>query len=33
MQHHEVRKEIMMTREEESMNLFHQSSQLLKTKS
>ena len=33
MQHHKRQREIMMTREEESMNLFHQSSQLLKTKS
>ena len=33
MQHHERQKEIMMTREEESMNLFHQSPQLPKTKS
>ena len=33
MQHHERQREIMTTREEESMNLFHQSSQMLKTKS
>ena len=33
MQHHERQKEITMTKEEESMNLSHQSSQLLKTKS
>ena len=33
MQHHNRQREIMMTREEESMNLFHQSPQLLKMKS
>ena len=33
MQHHKRQREIMMTRAEESMSLFHQSPQLLKTKS